>query len=530
MEANVAVGGGGTLHPSTGPGAARAVPLFQPRPAGPAERSAAAVGDRHPVVGLLPRPDPGVPAARRRARSVLGLLVYGRRRLSSRRIAGSRPAPPGMAGRPPRQRPDGRVVARHRARRRATRSRSSSAWWGLRMVVQRRWRLAAFVLLALAVESADLPRDDARRPPRSGPRSPPRPPPRERELPVRAHGGFDRRLRRPGAAAHLPDRGPRRADRALVGGASRSRSSSPSRGCTAACTTRSTSPLALRSASRRSRVAVAAGRRRGDRRRARAPGGTHEQRRGHRPCGQDARRRPAGAPPHARAARRRRPALGARCRRAARRRSRCSGARGGRRPGLRLGRRRHGAALHRRRSPGSEATLAIVPAGTANLLATNLGIPKDLDGRVAIGLHGARADRRRPLNGERFAVMAGAGFDARMIRDADGGLKDRLGRARLRLDRRENLARRAVRGEDPGRRQPLVRGQGELHPGRQRRQAVRGRRRFDDAEPGRRPARRSASSPPTASLSGRGRWRATRSADRERSPFVQVTRGARGSR
>ena len=33
------------------------------------------------------------------------------------------------------------------------------------------------------------------------------------------------------------------------------------------------------------------------------------------------------------------------------------------------------------------------------------------------------------VNGERFTVMAGAGFDARMISDADRGLKDRLGRA-----------------------------------------------------------------------------------------------------
>ncbi len=32
------------------------------------------------------------------------------------------------------------------------------------------------------------------------------------------------------------------------------------------------------------------------------------------------------------------------------------------------------------------------------------------------------------INGERFAVMAGAGLDAVMIRDADGKLKDRFGR------------------------------------------------------------------------------------------------------
>jgi len=78
---------------------------------------------------------------------------------------------------------------------------------------------------------------------------------------------------------------------------------------------------------------------------------------------------------------------------------------------------------------GSGATLAILPAGTANLLATNLGVPKDLTEAVRIGLHG----QRRPLdvgsvNGERFAVMAGAGFDAMMIKDADRGLKDRVGR------------------------------------------------------------------------------------------------------
>jgi diacylglycerol kinase (ATP) len=78
---------------------------------------------------------------------------------------------------------------------------------------------------------------------------------------------------------------------------------------------------------------------------------------------------------------------------------------------------------------GSDAVIAIVPAGTANLLATNLGIPKDITEAVEIGLagHKRRIDVGR-LNGERFAVMAGAGFDARMIGDADGGLKDRFGR------------------------------------------------------------------------------------------------------
>src|SRR6266545_4915152 len=39
---------------------------------------------------------------------------------------------------------------------------------------------------------------------------------------------------------------------------------------------------------------------------------------------------------------------------------------------------------------GSAVTVAIVPAGTANLLAANLGIPRDLPEAVRIGLHGAR--------------------------------------------------------------------------------------------------------------------------------------------
>ncbi len=78
---------------------------------------------------------------------------------------------------------------------------------------------------------------------------------------------------------------------------------------------------------------------------------------------------------------------------------------------------------------GGDAALAILPAGTANLLAHNLGIPKDVERAVAIGLRGER--RRFDVGrfaGERFAVMAGVGFDAGMIRDSDD-LKDRIGRA-----------------------------------------------------------------------------------------------------
>jgi diacylglycerol kinase (ATP) len=77
----------------------------------------------------------------------------------------------------------------------------------------------------------------------------------------------------------------------------------------------------------------------------------------------------------------------------------------------------------------SQVPLAIVPAGTSNLFATHLGVDRDIEQAVQVALHG---DRRRldvgRFDGERFAVMAGAGFDAAMIRGADD-LKDRLGRA-----------------------------------------------------------------------------------------------------
>jgi YegS/Rv2252/BmrU family lipid kinase len=77
----------------------------------------------------------------------------------------------------------------------------------------------------------------------------------------------------------------------------------------------------------------------------------------------------------------------------------------------------------------SKIPLAIMPAGTGNLLATNLGIPPNLEQAVDLAFHG---DRRRidlgKLGGEYFGVMAGIGFDGAMINDADRKMKDRLGK------------------------------------------------------------------------------------------------------
>jgi YegS/Rv2252/BmrU family lipid kinase len=77
---------------------------------------------------------------------------------------------------------------------------------------------------------------------------------------------------------------------------------------------------------------------------------------------------------------------------------------------------------------GSETAVGILPAGTGNLLANSLGIPRDVARAVEIGLTGARRHLDvGVMNGERFAAMAGTGFDA-IIADTKGKAKKRLGR------------------------------------------------------------------------------------------------------
>ncbi|WP_430867932.1 diacylglycerol/lipid kinase family protein [Demequina aurantiaca] len=97
---------------------------------------------------------------------------------------------------------------------------------------------------------------------------------------------------------------------------------------------------------------------------------------------------------------------------------------------------------------GTDAIIALLPAGTANLLATNLGVPQDIAQAVDIGLHGERrALDTATANGEHFTVMAGAGLDALMIKDADAGLKDRFGRAAYLWTGARNLEASPVRAK-----------------------------------------------------------------------------------
>lgn len=78
---------------------------------------------------------------------------------------------------------------------------------------------------------------------------------------------------------------------------------------------------------------------------------------------------------------------------------------------------------------GSGVPVGLLPAGTANLLASNLGVPAELEPAVRTALHGHRRvlDLGR-LEGEHFAVMAGVGFDALLVGGADRKAKAKLGR------------------------------------------------------------------------------------------------------
>jgi YegS/Rv2252/BmrU family lipid kinase len=77
---------------------------------------------------------------------------------------------------------------------------------------------------------------------------------------------------------------------------------------------------------------------------------------------------------------------------------------------------------------GTHTPLALIPAGTANQVAQNLGIPIRLEGAVDAAVNGkvARIDLGR-INDRRFALVAGAGYDAAIMNSATRELKERWG-------------------------------------------------------------------------------------------------------
>jgi YegS/Rv2252/BmrU family lipid kinase len=78
---------------------------------------------------------------------------------------------------------------------------------------------------------------------------------------------------------------------------------------------------------------------------------------------------------------------------------------------------------------GCDMPLAILPAGTGNLLARNLDLPlADEEEALRIGISGRTKEIDVGVVDDRkFAVMAGLGFDAAIMRDAPEGLKKAVG-------------------------------------------------------------------------------------------------------
>ena len=77
---------------------------------------------------------------------------------------------------------------------------------------------------------------------------------------------------------------------------------------------------------------------------------------------------------------------------------------------------------------GTAMPLAIVPLGTGNLLARNIGLPAGLEEALAVALGGAQQpiDAGR-MNGALFVVMAGLGLDAQMLSGTSERSRRRLG-------------------------------------------------------------------------------------------------------
>jgi YegS/Rv2252/BmrU family lipid kinase len=76
---------------------------------------------------------------------------------------------------------------------------------------------------------------------------------------------------------------------------------------------------------------------------------------------------------------------------------------------------------------GSEASLALLPVGTGNQLAANLGIPRSIGRSIDLAVKGrVRQIDVGVIDGQPFTCIAGAGFDAEIVRPRSE-IKKRLG-------------------------------------------------------------------------------------------------------
>jgi len=108
---------------------------------------------------------------------------------------------------------------------------------------------------------------------------------------------------------------------------------------------------------------------------------------------------------------------------------------------------------------GTGVPLAIIPMGTGNLLARNVGLPTGLDEalEVALGSVQQPIDAGR-ANGTLFVVMAGLGLDAQMLDGTSEPLKKRLGWLAYAISAARHLGDRPMRvtvSADGGRRRRM---------------------------------------------------------------------------
>ena len=122
---------------------------------------------------------------------------------------------------------------------------------------------------------------------------------------------------------------------------------------------------------------------------------------------------------------------------------------------------------------GSGIPLGVLPSGTGNLLARNLGLPLQADAALAVALTGA--ERRLDVgvaNGRTFVVMAGIGFDAALLSSVSEQLKMRVGWHAYALSGMRHLWDRLTRVELRDRRRPAGATPGQRRGRRQCRDAA----------------------------------------------------------
>jgi YegS/Rv2252/BmrU family lipid kinase len=95
---------------------------------------------------------------------------------------------------------------------------------------------------------------------------------------------------------------------------------------------------------------------------------------------------------------------------------------------------------------GTGVPLGIIPLGTGNLLARNVGLPMAVEEALAVATGEVQqAIDVGQVNGSLFVVMAGAGLDARMLSETSDRLKKRVGWLAYAIAAARHLADRPMR-------------------------------------------------------------------------------------